>query len=515
MRQRTLQISGLFLITILITIGFSLTPAPAQAELLLQDTPRLDGYKIYFTEADGEASRFDRSDVGLSRFAGLLSELGATLETLEWRTSFPSDADLIVIAGPAQDLDASKTARLWTYLNNGGKLLFLAEPLAWERQRPRGLGLESGIFQLLWTDLGVRVRNDIVLTEGVVPTFLPAPVVQEVPAAEVVTADATAEVSAEATAEAAAVPTATQPFAPAPQLNFTTQDLSDDSAITEDLGQPLAFFTARSLEIDLAVRDYPVQPLAFSSSEFYGENNFPDFYDTGVAVYNIGQDVPPGFLPLAAAYENPNTNSRLVLIGDRDFATNSGGMQSSPPNTGAFLYPGNVRFLLNSVTWLLGVEPVEISLPTPGATSTPTMVPTPETVDPNAIQADLAVTIAVTNVRPAEGEIIIYDINVINNGPDEATNIVLLEELPTGLQFVMSAGGVYNSETKQWTLDGLRPDQGASLRMVVSVTRGTVNTTITNRVEILGSNAKDLNPENNVASIDVQVANVLVQETGE
>jgi len=59
------------------------------------------------------AGGFDRSDLGLSRFAGLLSQLGANLFTLEWRTGFPTDADLIVIAGPVADLAPDQIARLW------------------------------------------------------------------------------------------------------------------------------------------------------------------------------------------------------------------------------------------------------------------------------------------------------------------------------------------------------------------------------------------------------------------
>lgn len=521
MRQKTLQILGLLMIVMLIAIGFSITPAAVQAENLLQEAPSLAGQKIYFTEADGEASRFNRDATGLSRFAGLLTELGAQLETLEWRTSFPTDASLIVVAGPVSDFDAGETARLWTYMQNGGKVLLLADPVTFDRQRPQGLTLDSGIFQLLWTDLGVRVRNDIVLTEGIVPTFLPTPVpVMEVPPTVEPAAEATAEAGAEATEEAVVaapiVVTATPAAGmAAPQLNFTTSDLDEDSPLTGSINNGLAFFGARSIEIDLAVRDFPVQPLAFSSNEFFGENNYPDFYEAGIALYNIGQDTPPGFLTLAASYENPNTGSKLVLVGDRDFATNGGGLQSSPPNSGAFLYPGNVQFLLNSVTWLVGAEAISVALPTAGPTSTPTLVPTPETVDPDAIQADLGVSISVTNVRPGEGEIIIYDINVINNGPDEANNIIISDEIPTSLQFILATGGLFNAETNQWTLTNLQPDEGANLKLIVSVTRGTVNTTITNRVEVLESDAKDLNPENNVASVDVEVANVIVQESGE
>jgi hypothetical protein len=80
------------------------------------------------------------------------------------------------------------------------------------------------------------------------------------------------------------------------------------------------------------------------------------------------------------------TATRIVLVGDREFATNGKGLQTSPPNSSGFLYPGNARFLLNSVTWLLEAPSIEMQFPTPAATGTatitptitPTLTPTPE-----------------------------------------------------------------------------------------------------------------------------------------
>src|SRR5690606_14879801 len=89
-----------------IVVVSALPSTRVQADTMLQGVPRLDGYNIYFSEAFGEASRFDRSGAGVSRFAGLLQLLGANLYTLEWRTGIPADADLLVIPGPVQDIGA-------------------------------------------------------------------------------------------------------------------------------------------------------------------------------------------------------------------------------------------------------------------------------------------------------------------------------------------------------------------------------------------------------------------------
>ncbi len=223
------------LATTLIILMFSLSFRPVvQADALLQDVPRLDGMNIYFTEAAKEASRFDRSDAGLSRFAGLLSQLGANLFTLEWRTGFPSDADLIVIAGPTTDFAADQIARLWSYMNNKGRVLLLADAI------PSGRGAlasASGLFQLMWSDMGIHARDDVLVTEGTEPIYAtPEPLA---------TAEATAEVLTEAPAIVGERPVLTS--------DFTTTSLNTASPITSGLESGLAFFTARSLEVDASI----------------------------------------------------------------------------------------------------------------------------------------------------------------------------------------------------------------------------------------------------------------------
>ena len=101
------RFTGFLLVGLFFLIfGIGMNPT-VQADNLLQNVPRLDGMKVYFSEANGEASRFDRTATGLSHFAGLLGELGANLYTLEWRTGVPADANLVVIAGPANALQAA------------------------------------------------------------------------------------------------------------------------------------------------------------------------------------------------------------------------------------------------------------------------------------------------------------------------------------------------------------------------------------------------------------------------
>ncbi|MBI1258726.1 MAG: hypothetical protein GC204_14755 [Chloroflexi bacterium] len=356
---------GLFFIM----FSLSMRTTPVEAENLLQNVPRLDGMNIYFTESSGEASRFDRTDPGLSRYAGLLSQLGANLFTLEWRTGFPTDADLIVIAGPTSDLAPDQIARLWSYVNNKGHLLLLTNPI--NENRTRALSTRSGLFSLMWADMGLHALDDVVSIEGTTPIYAtPTPE----PTDEISATEAAA-----ATAEVAL--TATEPAIigerPILITDFSTDQFDKSSPITQDLDGPLAFFTARSLEVDASIQSFVVTPLVFSPSTFYGESDYGHYLSDGTFNFNIGSDTTRGPLPLAAAFSNDHTASRIVVIGDREFATNGYGLRTSPPNSAAFVYPNNARFLLNATTWLLDKESVAVEFPTAAPTATVTITPSP------------------------------------------------------------------------------------------------------------------------------------------
>ena len=349
-----------FLLVSLFFVLFSMSiHTTVQADTLLQDVPRLDGINIYFTEAGGEASRFDRTDDGLSRFAGLLTQLGANLFTLEWRTGFPTDADLIVIAGPTSDLQPDQIARLWSYINHQGRVLLLANTASETRN---ALPSKSGLFDLMWADMGLRARDDVVVTTGTEPIYAtPDP-----------------EVTAEALAPDV---TPTQPAVIGEQpiliSTFTTSDFNTSHPITQNLDGAVEFTEARSLEVDASIQGFVVTPLVFTDTTFYGESDFKAYLSDGTINFDIGKDTAQGALPLAAAFQNDKSSSRLVLIGDREFATNGGGMRTSPPNSAAFVYPNNARFLLNTVTWLLDQQAVSVEFPTPAPTATVTITPSP------------------------------------------------------------------------------------------------------------------------------------------
>ncbi|GAB4416664.1 MAG: hypothetical protein Kow00106_12340 [Anaerolineae bacterium] len=330
----------LFAVAVLM-VGIAAQVPSLQAGRLGQEVSRLDGVRIYFAEDNKEAIVFDRSDDGLSRLAGLLTSLGAQIERLDWRRDIPADADLVVIAGPTKDLGDDQSARLWAYLKAGGALLVLAEPLV-QNTAPDGSTLVEynkafqdgrGLMLLTWADYGISARGDVV--------------VEREPQDELT-------------------------------VNFVATGRRADHPILTGIEGDLAFFGARSIIFDASIQPFSVTPLIFAGDEFYGESAYIDYVQIGEATYTAGQDTPPNLLALAAAAEDAQRNSRIVIIGDRDFATNGGGLRTSPPNTAAFVFPANVQFLLQAVAWLVdaeGTATVPLNFPTPMPTATPAPAP--------------------------------------------------------------------------------------------------------------------------------------------
>src|SRR5690606_16653532 len=156
----------------------------------------------------------------------------------------------------------------------------------------------------------LRALDDVIVTEGTELVYAtPMPVGTE---------EATVEPDAAATEESPAI------VGERPTLisEFTTNNINPTNPITAGLEGDLAFFVARSLEIDASIQGFQVTPLIFTDRNYYGETNFPAYLNNGTFNFNIGNDTTQGELPLAAAFSNDSTQTRVILIGDREFATN-------------------------------------------------------------------------------------------------------------------------------------------------------------------------------------------------
>jgi uncharacterized repeat protein (TIGR01451 family) len=115
-------------------------------------------------------------------------------------------------------------------------------------------------------------------------------------------------------------------------------------------------------------------------------------------------------------------------------------------------------------------------------------------------EADLSIT-KTTNVTQAQtGNTINYTITVTNNGPEAATNVIVTDDLPTGLQFVSatpSQGSCTGTDPFNCNLGTLASGASATvtLQALVTATSGTITNTAT-----VDSDVDDDNLGNNTSS---------------
>ena len=115
--------------------------------------------------------------------------------------------------------------------------------------------------------------------------------------------------------------------------------------------------------------------------------------------------------------------------------------------------------------------------------------------------SDLAVIKTVNNTFPDYGDIVEWTITVINNGPDDSGDFVVIEYLPEGLQlidYVCSAGNYYDG---LWEISRL--DNGASESLVLRCIVKTLDD-IENVVRVIPSQY-DWNETNNNDSVIISV----------
>lgn len=113
-----------------------------------------------------------------------------------------------------------------------------------------------------------------------------------------------------------------------------------------------------------------------------------------------------------------------------------------------------------------------------------------------AQRADLALTKTVDNASPAAGGTVVFTLTVTNNGPNNATGVVVNDFLPDGLTYVSDdGGGAYVSGTGLWTIPGTI-NNGASVVLHITAT---VDSTegIENVAEITSGTPLDPNTANN------------------
>ncbi len=135
----------------------------------------------------------------------------------------------------------------------------------------------------------------------------------------------------------------------------------------------------------------------------------------------------------------------------------------------------------------------------------------PDVIDPNldnntvevplnAQLADLAVTKVADVPNPPHGSNVTYTITITNNGPSDASGIVLGDQLAYNQTFISALPSQGSFDSATWTVGGLAAGGSATLLLTV---RQDNDNLATNTATITAAEQPDLDPTNNQASVTV------------
>ncbi len=116
--------------------------------------------------------------------------------------------------------------------------------------------------------------------------------------------------------------------------------------------------------------------------------------------------------------------------------------------------------------------------------------------------ADLAVNKTVDNEFPIELDALIYTITVTNNGPDDATNVQILDQLPFSVNYVgdIASQGTYNNISGIWDIGTIT--NGSTLTLTIN-TQVRLGGAFTNTASIFATDQGDDSTANNSNSAKV------------
>ena len=122
--------------------------------------------RIYFTTGHGER-HLDGSEGGMTRAAQLLADTILPARQVRlMETGVPEDAAAVIVAGPTRDLFDYELEVLRHYLDEGGKLLFLFDPVL-----ARGAAADMDNFETLLRHVGLLSPNELIVDPVSVPAF--------------------------------------------------------------------------------------------------------------------------------------------------------------------------------------------------------------------------------------------------------------------------------------------------------------------------------------------------------
>ncbi len=276
--------------------------------------------KVYFTQGHGErdtASADERS--GYNAIASALQRDNFSVEkvVLAQQQEVPTDAAVLVVAGPKTDFLQPEIDMLQRYLDKGGKLLLMLDPPDGAEAAPL-----TGLIGLAraW---GIDVGNNVVVDVSSVGQLLGAgpsvPVVATYPDHPI-----------------------TENFGLITAFPLARSVTPVEGGTSGRTAQPIATTSAQSwAETDLAAV-FAGSPVARDESA--GEKEGPVTLAAAIGIDAPGAPATPEPPPPAPGQPAPETprkpQTRVVVIGDSDFASNA-----------VLGTQGNRDLFLNAVNW--------------------------------------------------------------------------------------------------------------------------------------------------------------------
>jgi len=271
--------------------------------------------KIYFLIGHGERDIEASDEYGFSQVNRSLLSKNYQIENLNLLSegSVPDDATVLIIAGPTALLVNAEIDLLSGYLEQGGAVIILLEPMVQTVEEYEA----DPLVAYLMNQWGLEVLRDLVVD---------------------------------------------------PSTNLPLYGISFTYAshpITDELGNLVTYFpTARSLKsADLEDSSLEWIDLVQTGDRSWGETDFAAVEREEALEFTEGQD-QAGPLTLVMAAEDIQNGTRFVIFGDCDFASNA-----------FFFELGNGDLLLNSIDWAAGEEQL-ISLTPKETTSRYVLPPT-------------------------------------------------------------------------------------------------------------------------------------------
>ena len=269
--------------------------------------------KVYFVQGHGEKSPTGTDRGGYGTIAGALSSDNFTHETLvlAQQGDVPADATVLIVVGPTTDFLTQEIDILKAYLGRGGKVFFLLDP----PEKPGAPDLPNVIA--LVREWGIDPGTNVVVDGSGVGQML-----------------------------------GTGPETPiAAKYN--------PHPITENFNVLTAYSLARSVTANPAgANNRFAQNLIETSASSWAETDIKELMTTGRVARDIEKGDIAGPVSLGAAVsagvdapadqadaDAPRPESRMVVIGDSDFASNRW-----------LGISGNRDLFLNAVNWLAQQE---------------------------------------------------------------------------------------------------------------------------------------------------------------